>query len=232
MEIEEYSTIDINNDEAITNYIDDDEYDYEKKLMNKGMRGVFNMKNKNKPKTLLSSEIRLKKDIEELKKNQDVGKFCEIILNDYKKIEGTEDFQMIVEFINHFSVKFIFTSEFPFEPPKILYFAGNKYPFLFDTFGNIILNLLDAHNWSPTFWISKIICNIEKQIYEGTNNIFCLNNINSNNNKIEKIISNKKKNYAKRNWEQYLKGVNISEYNEYLKICELKTNKMNIFKLN
>ena len=146
MEIEDFITIDINNDEIINNDLFDDlNYDYEK-LMNKGMRGVFKMQNKLKHKqnTLSSSEIRLKKDIEELKKNQDIGKFCEIILNDYKKIEGTEDFQMIVEFINHFSIKFIFTSEFPFEPPKIIFFAGNKYPFLFDTFGNIILNLLEV----------------------------------------------------------------------------------------
>ena len=229
MEIEEISTIDINNDEEITNYIDEEEDYNNKKSMNKGMRGVFNMNNKYKQKTLLSSEIRLKKDIEELKKNQDVGKFCEIILNEYKKIEGTEDFQMIVEFINHFSVKFIFTSEFPFEPPKIIYFAGNKYPFLFDTFGNIILNLLEAQNWSPTFWISKLIINIEKIISEETNNIFYLNNINSNNNKIGKIFSIKKRNYYKRNWEDYLKSVNNSVINEYLKISELKTNKLNTF---
>ena len=229
MEIEEISTIDINNDEEITNYIDEEEDYNNKKSMNKGMRGVFNMNNKYKQKTLLSSEIRLKKDIEELKKNQDVGKFCEIILNEYKKIEGTEDFQMIVEFINHFSVKFIFTSEFPFEPPKIIYFAGNKYPFLFDTFGNIILNLLKAQNWSPTFWISKLIINIEKIISEETNNIFYLNNINSNNNKIGKIFSIKKRNYYKRNWEDYLKSVNNSVINEYLKISELKTNKLNTF---
>ena len=231
MEIEEFSTIDINNDEIINNDLYDDlNNDYEK-LMNKGMRGVFKMQNKLKHKqnTLSSSEIRLKKDIEELKKNQDIGKFCEIILNDYKKIEGTEDFQMIVEFINHFSIKFIFTSEFPFEPPKIIFFAGNKYPFLFDTFGNIILNLLEVQNWSPTFWISKLIYNIEKKISEGTGDICCVNNINSNKNKIEKIFLIKKGNYNKRNWDDYLKGVNNKENIEYLKFSELKRNKLNFF---
>ena len=231
MEIEEFSTIDINNDEIINNDLYDDlNYDY-KKLMNKGMRGVFKMQNKLKHKqnTLSSSEIRLKKDIEELKKNQDIGKFCEIILNDYKKIEGTEDFQMIVEFINHFSIKFIFTSEFPFEPPKIIFFAGNKYPFLFDTFGNIILNLLEVQNWSPTFWISKLIYNIEKKISEGTGDICCVNNINSNKNKIEKIFLIKKGDYNKRNWDDYLKGVNNKENIEYLKFSELKRNKLNFF---
>ena len=231
MEIEEFSTIDINNDEIINNDLYDDlNYNY-KKLMNKGMRGVFKMQNKLKHKqnTLSSSEIRLKKDIEELKKNKNIGKFCEIILNDYKKIEGTEDFQMIVEFINHFSIKFIFTSEFPFEPPKIIFFAGNKYPFLFDTFGNIILNLLEVQNWSPTFWISKLIYNIEKKISEGTGDICCVNNINSNKNKIEKIFLIKKGDYNKRNWDDYLKGVNNKENIEYLKFSELKRNKLNFF---
>ena len=113
----------------------------------KGFVGFYNKKN-NKIIQLSSSEIRLKKDITELKNNKNIGKFCEIILNDYKKIEDTEDFQMIVEFINHFSIKFIFQSDFPFVPPKIVFFAGNKYPFLFDSDGNIILHLLQKENWN------------------------------------------------------------------------------------
>ena len=200
--------------------------------INRGRRGVLNFHNKmnNRQNQLSSSEIRLKKDIEELKKNQKISQYYDIILNDYKRVGDTENFQMIVEFTNHFSIKFIFTSEFPFEPPKISFFAGNQYPFLFDCNGNIILDLIENENWSPTFWISTLIYDIEKKIYENTNNkaIFdkpCI----YNNCKIGKIFMIKKGNYNKRNWNDYLNGVNIRESIEYLRFSELKGNKFNNF---
>ena len=166
----------------------------------KGFVGFYNKKN-NKIIQLSSSEIRLKKDIIELKNNKNIGKFCEIILNDYKKIENTEDFQMIVEFINHFSIKFIFQSDFPFVPPKIVFFAGNKYPFLFDSDGNIILHLLQKENWSPTFWISTLIFYIEKKVSEQTSSLSFLDKgYNLVNDRYGKYFIVKKGDYGKRNW--------------------------------
>ena len=197
----------------------------------KGTKGLVGLSykntNKNNNHILSSSEIRLKKDIDELKKNQNIGKFCEIILNDYKKIENTDDFQMIVEFTNHFSLKFIFPSDFPFVPPKIMFFAGNKYSFLFDLEGNIILHLLDKENWSPTFWISTLIFYIEKKVSEQTCNLsfldksyYCINN------RYGKYFIVKKGDYSKRNWNDYLKIANIRESKDYMKYSELKRNKI------
>ena len=194
----------------------------------KGLAGLsYKNTNKNNINILSSSEIRLKKDIDELKKNQNIGKFCEIILNDYKKIENTDDFQMIVEFTNHFSLKFIFPSDFPFVPPKIMFFAGNKYSFLFDLEGNIILHLLDKENWSPTFWISTLIFYIEKKVSEQTCNLsfldksyYCINN------RYGKYFIVKKGDYSKRNWNDYLKIANIRESKDYMKYSELKRNKI------
>ena len=194
----------------------------------KGLAGLsYKNTNKNNINILSSSEIRLKKDIDELKKNQNIGKFCEIILNDYKKIENTDDFQMIVEFTNHFSLKFIFPSDFPFVPPKIIFFAGNKYSFLFDSEGNIILHLLDKENWSPTFWISTLIFYIEKKVSEQTCNLsfldksyYCINN------RYGKYFIVKKGDYSKRNWNDYLKIANIRESKDYMKYSELKRNKI------
>ena len=182
--------------------------------------------NTNKQNILSSSEIRLKKDIDELKKNKNIGKFCEIILNDYKKIENTEDFQMIVEFTNHFSLKFIFPSDFPFVPPKIIFFAGNKYPFLFDSEGNIILHLLDKNNWSPTFWISTLIFYIEKKVSVQTCNLCFLDkSYNFINDRYGNCFIVKKGDYGKRNWNDYLKIANIAESKDYMKYSELKKNK-------
>ena len=194
----------------------------------KGLAGLsYKNTNKNNINILSSSEIRLKKDIDELKKNQNIGKFCEIILNDYKKIENTDDFQMIVEFTNHFSLKFIFPSDFPFVPPKIMFFAGNKYSFLFDLEGNIILHLLDKENWSPTFWISTLIFYIEKKVSEQTCNLSFLDkSYNCINNRYGKYFIVKKGDYSKRNWNDYLKIANIRESKDYMKYSELKRNKI------
>ena len=182
--------------------------------------------NTNKQNILSSSEIRLKKDIDELKKNKNIGKFCEIILNDYKKIENTEDFQMIVEFTNHFSLKFIFPSDFPFVPPKIIFFAGNKYPFLFDSEGNIILHLLDKNNWSPTFWISTLIFYIEKKVSVQTCNLCFLDkSYNFINDRYGNCFIVKKGDYGKRNWNDYLKIAGIAESKDYMKYSLLKKNK-------
>ena len=226
MEIEENNLNEINMLEPIedSNYVRD-------KNINKERKGILNFHNKmySKQNQLSSSEIRLRKDIDELKKNQKVGQCYQIILNDYKRIEGTENFQIIVEFINHFSIKFIFTSDYPFEPPKITFFAGNQYPFLFDHNGNIILNLITKENWSPTFWISTLILYIEKKIYTNTNPTIYNKPCNYGDYKMGKIFMIKKGNYNKRNWNDYLNSINIRESIEYSKFRQLKGNKFNKF---
>ena len=194
----------------------------------KGTKGCFGLKNKKNSKnvSLSSSEIRLKKDIIELKNNKNIGKFCEIILNDYRKVENTEDFQMIVEFTNHFSLKFIFQSDYPFVPPKIIFFAGNKYPFLFDSDGNIILHLLQKENWSPTFWISTLIFYIEKKVSEQTSSLCFLDKgYNLVNDRYGKYFIVKKGDYNKRNWNDYLNIVNIRESKDFIQFSELKRDK-------
>ena len=134
-----------------------------------------------------------------------------------------------MEFTNHFSLKFIFTPDYPFEPPKITFFAGNQYPFLFDYNGNIILNLITKENWSPTFWISTLILYIEKKIYTHTNPTIFNKPSNYDDCKIGKIFMIKKGNYNKRNWNDYLNSINIRESIEYSKFRQLKGNKFNKF---
>ena len=226
MEIEENNLNDIN-------MFDQTIYFPEQNQIKSEKRAFFNFRNKtniNKPNQLSSSEIRLKKDIEELKKNQKISQYYDIIYNDYKKIGDSGNFQMIIEFINHFSLKFIFTSDFPFEPPKITFFSGNQYSFLFDCDGNIILDLITKEKWSPTFWISTLIYDIEKKIYEKTNNLFFFNRPSFVNDcRTGAFYMIKKGNYNKRNWNDYLNGVNVRESMEYLNFCELKANKFNNF---
>ena len=227
MEIEENNSNDVNTLESM-----EDSIYVRPRNINKERRGIlnFHIRMNIRQNQLSSAEIRLRKDIEELKKNQKIGQCChEIILNDYKRIEGTENFQIIVEFINHFSLKFIFTSDYPFEPPKITFFAGNQYPFIFDCNGNIILNLITKENWSPTFWISTLILYIEKKIYLNTNPTIYNKPYNSEDYKIGKIFMIKKGNYNKRNWNDYLNSINFRESIEYSKFRQLKGNKFNKF---
>ena len=209
-------------EESPSNFINQNE----KKTI--GLLGVIR-KNQNKQNQTTRTEMRLIKDIDELKRNQNIGKFCEIIINDYKKIANTEDFQMIVEFTNHFSLKFIFPSDYPFVPPKIIYFAGNNYSFLFDSYGNIILHLLQKENWSPTFWISTLIFYIEKKVSEQTGNLCQFDkSYNCLYDKYGKFFYIKKGNYSKRNWNDYLKIAYYRENMDYLKFSELKENKFKL----
>ena len=225
MEIEENNSNDINMFDQTINYQGQNQIKREK-------RGFFNFHNKSNYKSnqLTSCEIRLKKDIEELKKNQKISKYYDIILNGYKKIGDSDNFQMIIEFINHFSLKFVFTSDFPFEPPKITFFSGNQYSFLFDCNGNIILDLITKEKWSPTFWISTIIYDIEKIVYEKTSNLLFFNRPSFVNDcRAGNFYMIKRGNYNKRNWNDYLNGVNVRDSINYFKFCELKGNKFNNF---
>jgi ubiquitin-protein ligase len=148
-------------------------------------------------------ERRLIKDLEELKKNENIGKFCKIIVHDYTKIQDSYNFEMIIEFVNYCSVKFIFPSDYPFVPPIISYHSGNRLPNLFDSEGNVILENAKESNWTPILWLSTLVNSIELLISECSNN----------------TISKKRK-YGKRKWGEYLnseKSENISDLTRSIK---------------
>ena len=132
-------------------------------------------------------EGRLIKDLEELKKNEKIGKFCKIIVHDYIQIQDSYNFEMIIEFMNYCSVKFVFPSDYPFVPPLISYHSGNKLPYLFDSDGNAILENSKPSNWTPILWLSTLVNSIEILISKYSN----------------KTISKKLK-YGKRKWGEYL----------------------------
>ena len=180
---------------------------------------ISNMQNR-----LSRVEIRLKKDYEECKNNIFIGKICKIVLNDYSKNENTNNFEMIIELVSHFSLKFIFTHDYPFEPPIISFYKGNKYKFLFDPKGNIILNITKKEKWTPTLWLSTLIHHIEIKIKSEFENISSFCNIYDefNNNRIGKSIFSKKEHYNKRNWNDYLNGILSKDSIKYLEFSELK----------
>ena len=150
-----------------------------------------------KPTPIMSScEIRLIKDIKELKNNKNIGKHCEIIVSDYKKIKDTNNFQLIIEFKNYFSVKFVFLPDYPFLPPIMTYYSGNKTPYVFDSEGNIILENAKESKWTPILWLSTLVRSIELLIAKGLNN-------NSLNNDAMFLPSYVK--YGKRKWLDYLR---------------------------
>lgn len=150
------------------------------------------------PTTFMSScERRLIKDVDELRKNETIGKVCKIYINDYKRINNSDNFQMIIEFANFFSVKFVFSPEYPFMPPTISYHSGIKFPFVFNSDGNIILENAKKSNWTPILWLSSLVNSIELLILKG------LNSEIYNTNKI--MFIPKKMKYGKRKWDEYLK---------------------------
>ena len=169
---------------------------------------------KNSKSNLSNSERRLKKDLNELKNNKNVGKICKVIINDYKKIIDTQNFEMIIEFKNYFSTKFIFFSDYPFSPPSITFLSGNKFPNIFDTEGNILLETIKKQNWTPILWLSTLINSIELLLpKEGIN----YNKINS-----KEILIPKEKKYGKRKWDNFLKEEKSNSKSDISEINVLK----------
>jgi ubiquitin-protein ligase len=163
-----------------------------------------------KPSTIISSsEGRLIKDMEELKNNKEIGRHCDVIINNYKRIKDTDNFQMIVEFKNYFSIQFIFYPDYPFSPPTISYYSGKKTPYIFDEDGNVLLDNAKKSKWTPALYVSHFVISIELLIAKGLNN----NEEDSNLTK-----------YTKRKWNDYLREEKKIFNNDESVIKELYSN--------
>ena len=143
-------------------------------------------------------EQRLINDISEFKRSQLIGTTCKIKLNNY--IKNNNNFELIIEFINYFSTKFIFNSKYPVYPPSIVYYNGKKIKNIFDTDGNVLLESIKIQNWNEGVWLSTLVFSIEllisKEIEEENND----SNLNSDINNID-IVKDK---YGKRKWNNYI----------------------------
>ncbi len=161
------------------------------KSINKSFKFSYKrvMSERNCPTIVSSCERRLMKDTEELRNNENVGKLFKYHAYNYKKNEDTNNFEMIIEFINFFSVKFIFSQDYPFSPPFISFHSGMKLPNIFDSKGNILLESAQKNKWSPIIWLSTLVHSIELLISE----------YKSNERNIHTTIK-----YGKRNWNEYI----------------------------
>jgi ubiquitin-protein ligase len=170
-------------------------------------------KSKNSPSGELSfCEGRLLNDLAEFKRSKIIGKICQIKLYDYKKIENNS-FELIIEFISFFSVKFIFEPDYPCSPPIIVYENGLKLKNVFDDNGNVLIESIKKNSWSPSIWLSTLVYSIELLISSATDNDinYLYNNDNSSNQNLTNyFMKNKKQKYGKRKWNVY-----ISECKDY-----------------
>ena len=147
-------------------------------------------------------EQRIISDIAECKRSKLVGTVCKILLKDYKKNNNGE-FELIIEYISYFSVKFIFNSEYPISPPSAIYNSGLKIKNIFDNNGNVLIETLKKENWNKGIWLSTLIFYIELLISkekEEKNDSSIDSSHNTNKNKKEK--------YGKRNWQNYVNEEN------------------------
>ena len=189
-------------------------------------------KNKNSTSGELTlCEGRLLNDLAEFKRSKIVGNICQITLNDYVRTDnGT--FELIVEFASFFSVKFIFSSDYPCSPPRIIHEKGLKPKNIFDNDGNVIIESIKKLNWTPSIWLSTLVYSIELLISSGTNNENnCFDNINDNNDnngnnqKCSSFFMNaKKQKYGKRKWDEYIKEYNEFHNKDCFNIPELEKN--------
>ena len=170
-------------------------------------------KSKNSPSGELSfCEGRLLNDLAEFKRSKIIGKLYHFKLYDYKKTENN-CFELIIEFISLFSVKFIFEPDYPCSPPIIVHENGSKPKYVFDDNGNVLIDSIKKTNWSPSIWLSTLVYSIELLISSGTNNDinYLYNNDNSyNENLTNYFMKNKNQKYGKRKWNVY-----ISECKDY-----------------
>jgi len=182
---------------------------------------------KNSPSGELSfCEGRLLNDLAEFKRSQIIGKICQIKLYDYKKTENN-CFELIIEFVSYFSVKFIFEPDYPCSPPNIIYENGLKPKYVFDENGNVLIESIKKNNWSPIIWLSTLVYSIELLISSGANNDnnHSFNNDNNSNQNITNyFMKNKKQKYGKRKWDVYISESKDYYYKENGLIPELEKN--------
>ena len=186
-----------------------------------------------KPKNISSGELtlcegRLQNDLAEFRRSTIIGKICRIKLNDYKKV-GNDSFELIVDFISFFSVKFIFQSDYPCSPPLIIYERGLKPKNIFDGNGNVLIESIKRSNWTPSIWLSTLVYSIELLISSGTNpenHCFSNNNTNNNNQNLTNyFMMAKKLKYGKRKWENYINEYKNNTFNKEASIIpELEKN--------
>jgi len=211
-----------NNNNLFSNKIEDNNFI---NIFPKNKKSIYALnqpifkKNKNSISGELTlCEGRLLNDLAEFKRSKIVGKLCQIKLYDYKKL-GNNSFELIIEFVSFFSVKFIFDSDYPCSPPIITYDKGIKMKNVFDDNGNVLIESIKKANWTPSIWLSTLVYSIELLISSGTN---LENNWFSNNNYSNQGLTNyfmmaKRQKYGKRKWDIY-----INEFNEYYsKECEI-----------
>jgi ubiquitin-protein ligase len=190
-----------NNNIIISNKAEENE---EISLFSKDKKKIYGQNQSQKPKNSLCGELalcegRLINDLAEIKKSKIIGKICQIKLNEYKRIEN-KGFELIIEFVSFFSVKFIFGEDYPCSPPKIVYEKGLKPNYVFDNEGNVLIESIKKVNWTPSIWLSTLIYSIELLISSNNN---CISNY---------FMQIKKQKYGKRKWDVY-----INDYKEYNK---------------
>ena len=178
---------------------------------------------------LTSCEGRLLNDLAEFKRSKIVGKICQIKLNDYTKLEN-DTFEIIIEFVSFFSVKFIFDTNYPCSPPKIVYYSGLKPKNIFDDEGNVLIESIKTKNWTPSIWFSTLVYSIELLIssYMGNEkNNNCMSNYenkNCNRSLTNFFMKKKMQKYGKRKWDVYLDECNDYYSKEFIILPELEKN--------
>ena len=203
-------------------------------LFSKNKKSIYALNQPTKkPKSVSSGELtlcegRLQNDLAEFKRSKIIGKICRIKLNEYKKI-GNDSFELIVDFISFFSVKFIFQSDYPCSPPIIIYEKGIKPKNIFDESGNVLIESIKRSNWTPSIWLSTLVYSIELLISSGINsdnNCFLNNNNNKNNQNLTNyFMMAKKQKYGKRKWEDYINECKNNTFNKEASIIpELEKN--------
>ena len=148
-------------------------------------------------------EQRLISDIAEYKRSQIVGTICKTHFNNY--IKNNDKFELIIEFINYFSVKFIFDQNYPITPPCIVYHNGLKIKNIFDIHGNVLIESIKKENWNKSIWLSTLVFYIELLISKETEG---KSNLELNN-----YSNDRKEKYGKRKWNDYVNEENKNYLN-------------------
>ena len=153
------------------------------------------------------AEIRIEKDIEEFNKNENIGKFCKIKIFGFEKEENLNRYKLYADFDNHFRILIIFKDDYPYSPPVMTFYSGNKYPFLFNSNFEINFEDLKEEKWNPTISLSTLLYKIELSISNEYNKIYHHSDIQK---------------YGKRKWKDYLKNEN-SFVNDINYFCSFHT---------
>ena len=145
--------------------VEEDYYNY---LDNKNNE-IYISKETLSKKKLKKTEARIKNDLIEFENKRITLKRYKIYLDKYYFEDNIISLKVLID--KYFLIKFIFSEDYPFDPPELIYLEGKKFNF-FDDNNKLKLDCLTKEKWSAVLSINSILFQLELLLFNFEQKLF------------------------------------------------------------